>query len=100
VLLSIPYPLVCRLVALLLPRAAAPRDHEVELLVLRHEKRVLRRQLKRTRWRPTDRLLLAGRRSPSGGRAGRRRVGGTTAGTLSAPHAAYAGTAVPVSGIR
>ena len=52
-------PLLCRRVALLLPRAAAPRAHEVEPLALRHESRVLRRQLKRTRWRPTDRLLLA-----------------------------------------
>jgi hypothetical protein len=53
------YPLLCRLVALLLPQAAAPRAHDVELLVLRHENRVLRRQLKRTRWRPGDRLFLA-----------------------------------------
>jgi hypothetical protein len=59
VLLSILSPLLCRLVALLLPRAPATRAHEVELLVLRHENLVLRRQLKRTRRRPTDRLALA-----------------------------------------
>jgi hypothetical protein len=59
VILSVLYPLLCRLVALLLPRAPATRAHEVELLVLRHENLVLRRQLKRTRWCPTDRLLLA-----------------------------------------
>jgi hypothetical protein len=59
VLLSILYLLLCRLVALLLPRASATRAHEVELLVLRHENLVLRRQVKRTRWGPTDRLLLA-----------------------------------------
>ena len=53
------YPLLCRLVAVLLPRASATRAHEVELLVLQHENRVLRRQLKRTRWCPTDRLVLA-----------------------------------------
>jgi hypothetical protein len=57
--LSILYPLLCRLVALLLPRAPATRAHEVERLVLRHENLVLRRQLERTRWGPTDRLVLA-----------------------------------------
>jgi putative transposase len=43
----------------LLSHAPAARAREVELLVLRHENRVLRRQVKRTRWRPGDRLLLA-----------------------------------------
>ena len=58
-LLSILYPLLCRLAALVLPRASATRAREVELLVLRHENLVLRRQLKRTRWCPADRLVLA-----------------------------------------
>jgi len=58
VLLSILYPLFCRLVVMLLPQSLVARANEVELLVLRHENRVLRRQLKRTSWRPTDRLVL------------------------------------------
>ena len=37
-------------------RDSAARD--VELLVLRHEVRVLRRQTRRPRWRPGDRLEL------------------------------------------
>ncbi len=57
-LISILYAVVC----LLLDRAAirSRRDaHRMELLLLRHEVRVLRRQLKRVAWRPGDRLLLA-----------------------------------------
>jgi len=40
------------------PRPPAARALGVELLVLRHENRVLRRQRTRTRWCPVDRVLL------------------------------------------
>ena len=55
------YRLVCWLLhlALALSRNTAARPETVELLALRHEVRVLRRQVKRWAWRPRDRLLLA-----------------------------------------
>jgi putative transposase len=58
-LLSVAYAFLCLLLNVLLPRAPAARAREVELLILRHENRVLRRQGKRTPWRPGDRMLLA-----------------------------------------
>ena len=36
-----------------------PNDPEAELLLLRHELRVLRRQIKRPQLRPADRLIMA-----------------------------------------
>ena len=59
-LLSIAYACVRLLLDLLLvcSRPSAARD--VELLVLRQEVRVLRRQAKRARYHPADRLVLAG----------------------------------------
>jgi hypothetical protein len=59
VLLSVAYTLLCLILTVRLPPAPAARAREVELLVLRYEVRVLRRHVKRTRWRPTDRLVLA-----------------------------------------
>lgn len=57
-LISILYALVCLLLDLAAIRSR--RDaHQLELLLLRHEVRVLRRQLKRVAWRPGHRLLLA-----------------------------------------
>ena len=58
-LLSIVYSIVCLLAnfALLRIRDGAARD--IELLALRQEVRVLRRQTKRPPWRPGDRLIFA-----------------------------------------
>ncbi len=57
-LISILYAVVCLLLDLATIRSR--RDpHQLELLLLRHEVRVLRRQLKRVAWRPGHRLLLA-----------------------------------------
>jgi putative transposase len=58
-LLALVYAVVCWLADLLLPRAVASRAQAIELLALRHELRVLRRQVRRTRWRSADRLALA-----------------------------------------
>ena len=58
-LLSIVYALVCLLTDLALIRCRDDRTRDVELLALRHEVRVLRRQVKRTAWQPGDRLTLA-----------------------------------------
>jgi putative transposase len=59
VLLSILYRLVCWLLSLsaLLVRRDLSKD--VELLVLRHENAVLRRQVSRVHYRPVDRMWLA-----------------------------------------
>ena len=59
-LLSILYVCVRLLVDLLLVRARPSAARDVELLVPRHEVRVLRRHARRTRYQPGDRLVLAG----------------------------------------
>jgi hypothetical protein len=58
-LLSVLYAFVRLLVDLVLVRCPPARARDVELLALRHEVRVLRRQVKRGAWRPGDRFVLA-----------------------------------------
>jgi putative transposase len=53
------YLVVCRLFALLVLLARRDRSKELEILVLRHELAILRRQPGRLRFEPHDRLLLA-----------------------------------------
>jgi putative transposase len=57
--LALAYGLVCWLFHHALDRDPVARAELVELLALRHEVRVLRRQVKRPAWQPLDRLLLA-----------------------------------------
>jgi putative transposase len=53
------YVVVCRLFAFVLVLARGERSKELEILVLRHELSVRRRQVKRLRFEPGDRLVLA-----------------------------------------
>jgi hypothetical protein len=53
------YVVVCRLFVFLLLLARGDRSKELEIVVLRHELAVLRRQVGRTRFEPRDRLVLA-----------------------------------------
>jgi hypothetical protein len=59
VLVLFAYVLARRLVGLILLLARAERSKELEIVVLRHELSILRRQLGRPRLAPHDRLLLA-----------------------------------------
>jgi hypothetical protein len=60
VLLSILYRLIRALFGLLTVIVRSDLSKDVELLVLRHENQVLRRQIQgRTQWDPADRLWLA-----------------------------------------
>ena len=56
--LSVVYTVICVLLDFLLVPELSERAQTVELLALRHEVRVLRRQMKRTQWQPGDRLFL------------------------------------------
>ena len=58
-LVSILYALVCLIVDLAFLRLRSDRGCAVELLTLRQEVRVLRRQTRRPAWQPGDRLVLA-----------------------------------------
>jgi len=59
VLVSFVYRVACRLFALVLLLARSDRSKELELLVLRHELSILRRQTRRPQLSESDRLLLA-----------------------------------------
>jgi putative transposase len=59
VLVSFVYVVTCRLFALVLLLARGDRSKELELLVLRHELSVLRRQARRPQLMESDRLVLA-----------------------------------------
>jgi putative transposase len=51
--------LVCRVLELVVLLGRRERTKELEILVLRHELSVLRRQIRQPRYEPRDRLLLA-----------------------------------------
>ncbi len=57
--LSLVYVIVCRLFELVVLLGRRERSKELEILVLRHELLILRRQAERPRFEPCDRLLLA-----------------------------------------
>jgi putative transposase len=59
VAVSLMYVLACRLFELVLLLARGERSKELEILVLRHELSILRRQVRRPQFTPADRLLLA-----------------------------------------
>jgi len=56
--LSLVYVIVCRLFELVVLLGRRERSKELEILVLRHELSILRRQVVRPRFEPSDRLLL------------------------------------------
>ena len=58
-LVSFVYLLACRVFALVLLLARGERSKELELLVLRHELSILRRQVRRPQLTESDRLVLA-----------------------------------------
>src|SRR6266568_479438 len=57
--MSLAYVLVCRLFALVVLLGRGDRSKELEILALRHELSILRRQVKRPQFSERDRLLLA-----------------------------------------
>jgi hypothetical protein len=59
VIFSVVYLLTCRLLGCLMVLARREVSKDAELLVLRHENAVLRRQTGRARYQPADRLWLA-----------------------------------------
>jgi hypothetical protein len=59
VIVSVVYLLVRRLLGCLMVLARGGVSQDAELLVLRHQNAVLRRQISRVRYQPGDRLWLA-----------------------------------------
>lgn len=59
VLLKIAYVLTCRMLGLVVLLFRGDRAKDVELLVLRHENAVLRRQAGQVRYEPADRVWFA-----------------------------------------
>jgi putative transposase len=59
VIFSLVYLLTCRLLGCLMVLARREASKDAELLVLRHENAVLRRQIGRVRYQPADRLWLS-----------------------------------------
>ena len=57
--LSLVYVVVCRLFEFVVLLGRRERSKELEILVLRHELSILRRQVSRPRFEPRDRLVLA-----------------------------------------
>jgi hypothetical protein len=66
---SFAYVALCRLLQLVVLQGRSERSKEVEILVLRHELAILRRQPRRVLFRPVDRAILA-RRVRKLGRSG------------------------------
>jgi putative transposase len=58
-LMALIYSLVRLLLDVLLVRCRSESSLQSEVLLLRHQLRVLQRQARRPRWQPADRLLLA-----------------------------------------
>ena len=58
-LLKIAYVLTCRILGLVVVPCRGDRAKDAELLVLRHENAVLRRQAGRARYEPADRVWFA-----------------------------------------
>jgi putative transposase len=58
-LVSLVYLVACRLLQLVVLLVRGDRSKELEILVLRHELAILRRQVGRPRFEPRDRLMLA-----------------------------------------
>ena len=58
-LVSSLYVAVCRLLQLIVLFARGDREKELEILVLRHELSILRRQVRQPRFDSRDRLILA-----------------------------------------
>ncbi len=59
VVVSLVYWALRRVLELLILRARSERAKEIEILVLRHQLRMLERQVARPQLRPADRVLLA-----------------------------------------
>jgi hypothetical protein len=59
VLSPLVYLMLCRLFALVVLLCRSERSKELEILVLRHELAILRRQARQPQHRPVDRILLA-----------------------------------------